>query len=69
MNFQELKDINKQKIKMLENKDINNIDLKKQLEIQIKIQELLDKDEGLFFNIKFEEAIAILGEIIEQGKR
>ena len=68
MNFEELKNANKNKINQikLELKDNNqDLNLKKRLILQTKIDRLLNDDDALFFNITIEEAYKILEQILD----
>lgn len=72
MNFKELKDLNNEIIastrKALEDNRTNG-QLRTKLIINTKIGELLENDEGVFFNISAEDASKIIGEIIENKEQ
>lgn len=67
MNFVDLKKINEEKINTLKLRSAENSDddsTKKMLELQIKIKNLLDRDDALFFNISADDSFKILKQIL-----
>lgn len=71
MNIQELKEINKKKLEKMRidaKKNPSNEQLKFRLNINEKIAEIFEKDEGIFFKIKIEDAYKILSNIIEKAE-
>ena len=72
MNFKELKDLNNEiinKTKKALEEDRTNGHLRTKLIINTKIGELLENDEGVFFNISAEDASKIIGEIVEDKEQ
>ena len=68
INFNKLKEINEQKIAQLnEQASENNEGVGRKIEIHNTIKRLLDIDEGLFFNINYEEGTKILSYIVEEN--
>lgn len=69
MKFNDIKQKNENKIKEIEKQmeeaEDKNI-LNTKLEIHRKIQELLEKDEAIFFNIQMDESMKILSYIIDE---
>ena len=67
MQVNDLKSINNDRIKQLEEDAIKGQkDLELKIEIHKKIQELLEKDEAVFFNIQYDEAMKILSYIVPE---
>lgn len=70
MKFEELREINKRKIEQLKiavEDNPQNTKLQARYLINTKIEELLEKDEALFFNIAIEEAYKILEQILDDN--
>lgn len=69
MNFVDLKKINEEKIhtlKLRSEKNSEDDSIKRKLELQINIKNLLDKDDALFFNISADDSFKILKQILDR---
>ena len=69
MKIEKLKNINKQKIADIElnlNNKKENVNLKKELLIQKKIESILEEDEAIFFKIPMESSLKILSKLVDE---
>jgi hypothetical protein len=75
MSFEELKKLNEDKLNLYhtklneaekQNNTVEILNLKKEIDIHKKIQKLLEKNPGIFFQISMEDALKILSKLVNE---